>query len=103
MQTNFKYSLQAGVDPEELDRQIADMFRDVANEPAEDLHFPTNRPLPVAQRPRASASQPAVESWSSLEAATAAALAPGVDRSRQAADIPAGAAADRGEAGGFRE
>ena len=33
------------VDREELDRQIANMYRDVANETAADLHFPTERPL----------------------------------------------------------
>ena len=48
MQTNPTYSSQAGVDPEELDRRIADMYRDVANELAEDLHFPTERPLAEA-------------------------------------------------------
>ena len=48
MQTNPTYSSQAGVDPEELDRRIADMYREVANELAEDLHFPTGRPLAEA-------------------------------------------------------
>ena len=48
MQTNPTYSSQAGVDSEELDRRIADMYRDVANELAEDLHFPTGRPLAEA-------------------------------------------------------
>jgi arsenite methyltransferase len=48
MQTNPTYSSQAGVDPEELDRRIADMYRDVANELAEHLHFPTGRPLAEA-------------------------------------------------------
>ena len=50
MQTNPTYPSQAGVDPEELDRRIADMYRDVANELAEDLHFPTGRPLAEALR-----------------------------------------------------
>jgi ubiquinone/menaquinone biosynthesis C-methylase UbiE len=36
------------VDPEELDRHIAQMYRDVANEAATDLHFPTGRPLAEA-------------------------------------------------------
>jgi arsenite methyltransferase len=34
-----------GVDPAELDRHIAEMYRDVANEATRDLHFPTGRPL----------------------------------------------------------
>jgi arsenite methyltransferase len=33
------------VDPDELDRQIADLYRDVANEAGRHLHFPTGRPL----------------------------------------------------------
>jgi SAM-dependent methyltransferase len=37
-----------GVDPEELDRHIAEMYRDVANEVVSDLHFPTGRPLAEA-------------------------------------------------------
>jgi len=37
-----------GVDPEELDRHIAAMYRDVANETFRDLHFPTGRPLAEA-------------------------------------------------------
>jgi hypothetical protein len=48
MQTNTKYSSPAGVDSEELDRRIAEMYRNVANEVAEDLHFPTDRPLAAA-------------------------------------------------------
>jgi arsenite methyltransferase len=36
------------VDPEELDRHIAEMYRDVANEAGRDLHFPTGRPLAEA-------------------------------------------------------
>jgi len=34
-----------GVDREELDRHIAEMYRDVANEAHTDLHFPTGRAL----------------------------------------------------------
>ena len=37
-----------GVDPDELDRHIAEMYRDVANEAGRDLHFPTGRPLAEA-------------------------------------------------------
>ena len=33
------------VDREELDRQIPNMYRDVTNETAPNLHFPTERPL----------------------------------------------------------
>jgi SAM-dependent methyltransferase len=36
------------VDPEELDRHIAEMYRDVANEARDDLHFPTGRRLAEA-------------------------------------------------------
>ena len=36
------------MDPEELDRHIAEMYRDVANEAGRDLHFPTGRPLAEA-------------------------------------------------------
>jgi Methyltransferase domain len=45
MQTNPTHPIQRGVDREELDRQIAEMYRDVANEAERDLHFPTGRPL----------------------------------------------------------
>ena len=48
MQTDPTYPIQPtheGVDPEELDRHIADMYRDVANEAVRDLHFPTGRSL----------------------------------------------------------
>ena len=48
MQTT--YSSQAGVDPEKIDRRIADIYRDVANELAENLHLPTGRPLAEAIR-----------------------------------------------------
>ena len=37
-----------GVDPDELDRHIAAMYRDVANEVHRELHFPTGRPLAEA-------------------------------------------------------
>jgi arsenite methyltransferase len=37
--------IRSGVDPEELDRQIAEMYRDVASEVDRELHFPTGRPL----------------------------------------------------------
>ena len=45
MQTNTTSAIPGRVDPEELDRHIAEMYRDVANEAARDLHFPTGRPL----------------------------------------------------------
>lgn len=45
MQTNTAYRTAGVVDPEELDRHIAQMNRDVANEAGRDLHFPTGRPL----------------------------------------------------------
>ena len=48
MQTNTTYSTPGGVDPEELDRHIAQMYRDVANEARRDLHFPIGRPLAEA-------------------------------------------------------
>ena len=48
MPTNTTHSSAAGVDPEELDRQIAEMYRDLANEARGDLHFPTGRPLAEA-------------------------------------------------------
>jgi len=37
------YPTVAGVDPEDLDRHIADMYRHVANGDVDDLHFPTGR------------------------------------------------------------
>jgi arsenite methyltransferase len=37
-----------GVNPEELARHIAELYRDVANEAHRDLHFPTGRPLAEA-------------------------------------------------------
>ena len=48
MQTNTTYPVAGGVDPQELDRHIAEMYRDVANEAGRDLHFPTGRPLAEA-------------------------------------------------------
>jgi arsenite methyltransferase len=45
MQRNSTYPIERGVDREELDRHIAEMYRDVANELATNLHFPTGRPL----------------------------------------------------------
>ena len=43
MQTNTTYPTCGGVDPEELDRHIAEMYRDVANEAGRDLPFPSYR------------------------------------------------------------
>ena len=48
MHTNTTYPTHEGVDPEALDRHIAEMYRDVANETGRDLHFPTGRPLAEA-------------------------------------------------------
>ena len=48
MQTNTTSPIGAGVDPQELDRHIAEMYRDVANGVARGLHFPTGRPLAEA-------------------------------------------------------
>jgi hypothetical protein len=49
MQTTTTYSLLVGVDPQQVERRIAERYRDAANELAEDLHFPTGRRLaPVA-------------------------------------------------------
>jgi arsenite methyltransferase len=45
METNTASLTPGGVDPEALDRRIAEMYRDVANEAGLDLHFPTGRPL----------------------------------------------------------
>jgi arsenite methyltransferase len=47
-QTHTAYTASGGVDPEELDRQIAEMYRDVANEAGRALHFPTGRRLAEA-------------------------------------------------------
>jgi SAM-dependent methyltransferase len=51
MQTNRTHPVNptySDVDPEELDRHITQMYRDVANESARDLHFPVGRPLAEA-------------------------------------------------------
>ena len=48
MQTNTTYAAPGGMDPLELDRHIAEMYREVANEARRDLHFPTGRPLDEA-------------------------------------------------------
>jgi hypothetical protein len=45
MHTNTTYTTPGDVDPDALDQQIAEMYRDVANEAGRDLHFPTGRPL----------------------------------------------------------
>jgi arsenite methyltransferase len=45
MQTHPTHPIDGGVDPDELARHIAEMYRDVANEVDADLHFPTGRPL----------------------------------------------------------
>jgi arsenite methyltransferase len=48
MQSNTTHSTVVSVDPVQLDRHIAEMYRDVANEAIGDLHFPTGRPLAEA-------------------------------------------------------
>jgi arsenite methyltransferase len=48
MQTHPTHPIHGGVDPEELDRHIAEMYRDVANEVNRDLHFPVGRELAEA-------------------------------------------------------
>ena len=51
MQTHPTHPIEhtrPGVDPDELDRHIAAMYRDVANEVDTDLHFPTGRALAEA-------------------------------------------------------
>jgi hypothetical protein len=45
MQTTTTYSSPVGVDPQQLERRIAEMYRNVATELAEDLHSPTGRRL----------------------------------------------------------
>ena len=45
MQTTTTYSSPVDVDPQQLERRIAERYRDAANELAEDLHFPTGRRL----------------------------------------------------------
>jgi len=46
--TNTTYPAPGGVDREEPDRRIAEMYCEVANEAGRDLHFPTGRPLAKA-------------------------------------------------------
>jgi ubiquinone/menaquinone biosynthesis C-methylase UbiE len=48
MQTHPTDPITASVDPEELDRHITQMYRDVASGAAADLHFPIGRPLAEA-------------------------------------------------------
>ncbi len=45
MQTTTTYSSPVGVGPHQLERRIAERYRDVANELAEDLHCPTGSRL----------------------------------------------------------
>jgi SAM-dependent methyltransferase len=45
MQIDRTHPINSCVDPEDLARHIAEMYRDVANEVERDLHFPTGRPL----------------------------------------------------------
>ena len=48
MHTKTTHPTPEGADPEELDRHIAQMYREVANDADRDLHFPTGRPLAEA-------------------------------------------------------
>jgi arsenite methyltransferase len=48
MQIDPTDPIHGTVDPQELDRHIAEMYRDVANEAAGELHFPTGRSLAEA-------------------------------------------------------
>jgi arsenite methyltransferase len=48
MQTDPKHPTRRRVDPHELDRHIAEMYRGVANGAVRDLHFPTGRRLAEA-------------------------------------------------------
>jgi arsenite methyltransferase len=48
MKTNTTLPGPGGVDPQELDSHIAEMYREVANEAGRDLHFPTGRLLAEA-------------------------------------------------------
>jgi hypothetical protein len=43
MQKRPTHPIDVGVDPEELDRHITQMYRDVANEAVTDLHFTSDR------------------------------------------------------------
>ena len=45
-ETTTTYSSPVGVDPQQLERRIAERYRDVGNELAENLHFSTGRGLP---------------------------------------------------------
>ena len=45
MHTTTTTPTAGGVNREELDRHIAEMYRDVANDTGRSLHFPTGRPL----------------------------------------------------------
>jgi arsenite methyltransferase len=47
-QTNAAYASPGSVHPGQLDRHVAELYRDVANEARRDLHFPTGRPLAEA-------------------------------------------------------
>jgi SAM-dependent methyltransferase len=48
MQTTTTYPTVVDVDPDELDRHVAQMYRDVANGDVRDLHFQTGRRLAEA-------------------------------------------------------
>ena len=48
MHMNITCRTAGGVDPRELDRLVAQMYRDVANEASRGLRFPTGRPLAEA-------------------------------------------------------
>jgi arsenite methyltransferase len=48
MEMKIRDLTAGGVDAEELERHIAEMYREVANEAGRDLHFPTGRPLAEA-------------------------------------------------------
>ena len=48
MHTKTTHPTPEGADPEELDRQIAQIYREVANDADRDLHFPTGRSLAEA-------------------------------------------------------
>jgi arsenite methyltransferase len=48
MEMKTRYPTAGGVDAEELERHIAEMYREVANEAGRALHFPTGRTLAEA-------------------------------------------------------
>ena len=48
MQTHPTHPIDESVDPDELDRHITAMYRDVANEVDRELHFPIGRALAEA-------------------------------------------------------